>query len=226
MAASFSSTTPLTAFIASLNRKPVKPAAVIRCGGPRGKRGPLVKGRVLSIEAIQAVQALKRLTNNDDESNEVVIERTLSRLIKNDLVAAMDELLRQDRCDLALKVFDTIKSEYAIGLDKYAAIVNGLGRMRKWDEIDGLVRDLERGNGGVVDCEDEKSVVKMLKALTESGRAESMVRMYEMMERSGWGVAIRPDEYTVRVLTRGLRRLGEMKLADEVEVKFGINQLN
>uniref|UniRef100_A0A7N0TE55 Pentatricopeptide repeat-containing protein n=1 Tax=Kalanchoe fedtschenkoi TaxID=63787 RepID=A0A7N0TE55_KALFE len=221
MAASFSSSLHSTPFITSPNPKPFKYAAVIRCG-PRGKRGPLVKGRVLSIEAIQAVQALKRLTRSDDtsESSDAFVARTLSRLIKNDLVAAMDELLRQDRCDLALKVFDIIKSEYAVGLDKYAGIVNGLGRLKMWDEIDGLVRDLD---GGVIDCVDEKSVVKMLKALTESGRAESLAMMYEIMKRSGWGVAARPDEYTVRVLSRGLRRLGKVKLADQVEAEFGTN---
>ncbi|KAI4324754.1 hypothetical protein MLD38_030211 [Melastoma candidum] len=50
--------------------------------GPRGERGPLIKGRTLSKEAILAIQALKR--SPDSTAN-------LSRLIKSDLVAALKD---------------------------------------------------------------------------------------------------------------------------------------
>lgn len=68
-------------------------------------RKPLQKGRNLSIEAIQAVQALKRVANkNDDSAVEQVFNSKVRRLIKSDMIAVLRELLRQNQCLLALKV--------------------------------------------------------------------------------------------------------------------------
>lgn len=68
-------------------------------------RKPLQKGRNLSIEAIQAVQALKRVANkNDDSAVEQVFDSKVRRLIKSDMIAVLRELLRQNQCLLALKV--------------------------------------------------------------------------------------------------------------------------
>uniref|UniRef100_A0A3Q7III2 Uncharacterized protein n=1 Tax=Solanum lycopersicum TaxID=4081 RepID=A0A3Q7III2_SOLLC len=83
-----------------------------KCGGnlrismrDRSKnRKPLQKGRNLSIEAIQTVQALKRVANkNDDSAVEQVFNSKVRRLIKNDMIAVLRELLRQNQCLLALK---------------------------------------------------------------------------------------------------------------------------
>lgn len=87
-----------------------RPFLIIRCG-PRNNRGPLLKGRVLSIEAIQAVQSLKRAHRGDQSKLNEVLSETLPRLIKADLIAAFKELLRQDHSDLALKVFSVVRSE-------------------------------------------------------------------------------------------------------------------
>lgn len=66
-------------------------------------RKPLQRGRNLSIEAIQAVQALKRAV-----SSEVLLEQVFDtkfrRLLKFDMIAVLRELLRQNQCLLALKV--------------------------------------------------------------------------------------------------------------------------
>lgn len=71
-------------------------------------RKPLQKGRNLSIEAIQTVQALKRVANkNDDSAVEQVFNSKVRRLIKNDMIAVLCELLRQNQCLLALKVSAT-----------------------------------------------------------------------------------------------------------------------
>ena len=45
----------------------------------------------------------------------------------------------------------------------------------------------------------------------------STVRIYAMMKRSGWGSTFEADEYVVKVLSKGLRRLGEESLAVEVK---------
>ncbi|GKE25617.1 thylakoid assembly 8-like protein, chloroplastic [Tanacetum coccineum] len=65
----------------------------------RGKnRKPLQKGRNLSIEAIQTVQALKRAPKFE------VIHSKFSSLLKFDMMAILRELLRQDQSLLALVI--------------------------------------------------------------------------------------------------------------------------
>ncbi|KAK9266801.1 hypothetical protein L1049_004898 [Liquidambar formosana] len=196
----------------------------IRCG-PRDKRGPLVKGRVLSIEAIQAIQSLKRAHRNDQTNlnHDDLISKSLSRLIKADLIAALKELLRQDRCDLALRVFSVVRSEYKADLSLYADLVSGLGKKRMWDDIDRLICDLE-AEEGAIDC-DDKALVRLIKALIEAERVESTVRIYGLMKKSGWGDTCKVDEYVVKVLSRGLRRLGEKGVADEVEKGSNLEKL-
>lgn len=60
--------------------------------------------RVLSTEAIQAVQSLK-LAQNSSSKLEQVFSSKLSRLLKADLLDTLAELQRQNELDLALKVF-------------------------------------------------------------------------------------------------------------------------
>ncbi|GMP34917.1 hypothetical protein CsSME_00007587 [Camellia sinensis var. sinensis] len=191
----------------------------IRCG-PRDNRGPLVKGRVLSTEAIQAVQSLKRAHRLHDQSKlNHLLSKSISRLIKPDLIATFNELLRQDHCDLALKVFSSVRSEfwYKTDLGLYADLVSALARKGMTEDIDRLICDLEEE--GVIEC-DDKGLVRLVKALIAAERVESTVRIYGLMKRSGWGATCVADEYVAKVLSRGLRRLGEWRLADEIDVEF------
>lgn len=59
--------------------------------------------RVLSTEAIQAVQSLK-LAQKSPSRLEQVFSNKLSRLLKADLLDVLAELQRQNESDLALKV--------------------------------------------------------------------------------------------------------------------------
>lgn len=59
--------------------------------------------RVLSSEAIQAVQSLK-LAQKSPSKLEQVLTTKLGRLLKADLEDALAELQRQNELDLALKV--------------------------------------------------------------------------------------------------------------------------
>lgn len=76
-------------------------------------RKPLQKGRYLSIEAIQTVQALKRSSKSADRQQEV-IRSMFSRLLKFDMIAILRELFRQDHSQLALMVslFFKVSSYY------------------------------------------------------------------------------------------------------------------
>eukprot|EP00262_Sarcandra_glabra_P006392 TRINITY_DN18659_c0_g1_i1.p1 TRINITY_DN18659_c0_g1~~TRINITY_DN18659_c0_g1_i1.p1 ORF type:complete len:231 (-),score=27.47 TRINITY_DN18659_c0_g1_i1:224-916(-) len=194
---------------------PKKPSkiSVITCG-PRDNRGPLVRGRVLSTEAMLAVQALKRARGDDSKINEIV-SKTLIRLIKQDLLASLRELLRQDQCHLALKVFMAVHRElwYKTDYSLYAEMVSAMARNGMMGEIDSLVSDLEEegftGNNN-------QGLTRLLKALIAAGRAKSVVKIIELMKRGG----SEPDEYLYGILSRGLKRLGEAQLAMEVEKDF------
>ncbi|KAL3840876.1 hypothetical protein ACJIZ3_025467 [Penstemon smallii] len=182
----------------------------VHCG-PRDNRGPLLKGRILSTEAIQAIQSLKRAHRTDPSK---LPTHLLSRLIKSDLTAAYKELLRQDQCTLALNVFSTIRSEYGADLDLYAELVLALVRNGLTEEIDPLIGEMEEG---LVRCDETKGLLRLVKALIGAERRESTVRIYEMMRSSGWGSRYEVDEYLARVLSKGLRRFGEGELAIEVD---------
>ena len=82
-------------------------------------RKPLQRGRNLSIEAIQAVQALKR-AKRDDSSLERVFESKVRRLLKLDMIAVLKQLLNQNECLLALKVCNqptpSISSDFLLKL--------------------------------------------------------------------------------------------------------------
>lgn len=67
-------------------------------------RKPLQKGRNLSIEAIQTVQVLKRV-KDEDASLHRAFATNFSRLLRLDMIAVFKELIRQNQCSLALKVF-------------------------------------------------------------------------------------------------------------------------
>ncbi|XP_020551269.1 pentatricopeptide repeat-containing protein At1g62350 isoform X2 [Sesamum indicum] len=92
-------------------------------------RKPLQKGRNLSIEAIQTVQALKRAANLSEASLDQVFDNRFRRLLKFDMIAVLRELLRQNQCLLALKVFRDIRKEewYRPQLLLYAEMITVLG---------------------------------------------------------------------------------------------------
>ncbi|XWS20252.1 hypothetical protein CRYUN_Cryun31cG0084500 [Craigia yunnanensis] len=187
----------------------------IRCG-PRDNRGPLVKGRILSTEAIQAIQSLKRAQRNSSSTTTNTQLPSLSRLIKSDLLATLRELLRQDQCTLALHVLSTVRSEYPPpDLTLYADVIAALARNRLVDEIEGLIGEMES-----IECDDEKALVRLIKGVIGAGRKESTVRICGLMKENGVGSRKRVGEYVVKVLSKGLRRFGEVDLALEVERDF------
>ncbi|KAK7349194.1 hypothetical protein VNO77_06369 [Canavalia gladiata] len=190
----------------------------VRCGGPRSHRGPLVKGRILSIEAIQAIQTLKRLHRANPPNLCQLLSNTLTRLIKSDLLATLRELIRQQQCTLALHVFSAFRSEYGADLSLYADMVQALAAADMPDHVDRLILDLEDGDG--IQCDDPKGLVSLIKALIAAKKRESTVRIYGLMKRSGWGSVVEPDEYVVKVLMNGLNGFGEEALAGELQNEY------
>ncbi|XP_057454347.1 protein THYLAKOID ASSEMBLY 8, chloroplastic [Lotus japonicus] len=210
--------------------KPLRPSATpttttprrssvqVRCGGPRSQRGPLVKGRILSIEAIQAIQTLKRIQRTNPPNLTHLLSNTLTRLIKSDLLATLRELLRQQQCTLALQVFSALRSEYGAELSLYADMVQALTVAGMNDEVDRLILDIV--GGGIIQVDDTKGLLSLIKALIGAQRRESLVTVYELMKESGWGSGVEPDEYVVKVLVNGLKNFGELDLAQQIQDEF------
>ncbi|CAI8608128.1 unnamed protein product [Vicia faba] len=192
----------------------------VHCGGPRSQRGPLIKGRFLSIEAIQAIQTLKRLHRTKPPNQTHLLTTTLTRLIKSDLVATLKELLRQQQCTLALHVFSAVRSEYGADLSLYAEIIQALGNCDMPDDVDRLIHEIENEGGISVDEDQRKGLLSLIKSVVGAKRRESMVRVYEMMKRSGWGLEVEPDEYVVKVLSNGFKGFGDEELAQQVQDEY------
>ncbi|KAJ0978224.1 hypothetical protein J5N97_013698 [Dioscorea zingiberensis] len=192
----------------------------ITCG-PRDNRGPMIRGRTLSTEAILAIQALKR-ASGDEAKIDAIISGPISRLIKSDLLASLAELQRQDKPQLALKVFLATRRELWYRPDPilYAQMVSALSRNRMGTEIDVLVSDLIKEQEGKNETfmNDIRGIARLVKALLAAGKGEAVKEIYGLMKRGG----CQPDEYLFRLLIRGLRRLGEMDAADEVERDFKV----
>ncbi|KAK9690224.1 hypothetical protein RND81_09G113500 [Saponaria officinalis] len=193
----------------------------IRCGsGPRSNRGPLVKGRILSKEAILAIQSLKR-SHKTQSNDSQPLHVSLSRLLKSDLMATLRELLRQDECALALKVFSTIRYEtwYSTDFALYADVTIALSRNAMWQDIDRLIEGVD--DEVAVKLDDKKGLGRLIRALIAAERRESLVRVYRVMRRFGWGVVgsgVEVDEYLGRVLIKGFVRFGEVELAKELDL--------
>ncbi|KAG5000768.1 hypothetical protein AAZX31_08G200700 [Glycine max] len=204
----------------------------VRCGGPRSHRTPLVKGRILSIEAIQAIQTLKRLHRTNPPELTSLVSNTLTRLIKSDLLATLRELLRQQHCTIALRVFSTLRSEYGADLSLYAEMAQTLAANDMTDHLDRLILDLASENE--IKCgDDHKGLASLIKAVVAARSRESTVRIYGLMNKSGYGSVTEPDEYVVEVLVSGLKSFGEEALAKELQheykialAKFSTPQLN
>ncbi|EPS60257.1 hypothetical protein M569_14549, partial [Genlisea aurea] len=179
---------------------------VVRCG-KRDNRPQLSKGRILSSEAIQAIQSLKRAHKLDGSNLPV---HDLSRLLKSDLTAAIKELLRQDQCSLARVAFSTLRSEYGADLNMYAELVLCFARNGLVREIDSLIAEMENDD---VSIGETKGLLRLVTAVIGARRMEPTVRIYRMMKRSGSEL----DEYLGRVMSKGLRNFGEVDLANEVD---------
>lgn len=102
----------------------------------------------------------------------------------------------------------------------YADLVSALAKKGLTEEIDGLIGELEMDGG--IPCDDDKGLLKLVKAVIDAERRESTVRIYGLMKRGGSGSgSFEMDDYLGKVLRNGFRRFGEDALADEVEGKFG-----
>ncbi|GAB2228092.1 hypothetical protein Droror1_Dr00009922 [Drosera rotundifolia] len=198
---------------------------LIRCGPFSANRGPLHRGRILSTESIHVIQSLKRLRPSPLSP----LPKSITRLIKSDLVAAVKELLRQRLPLLALRLFSHLRSDptyLSPDLSLYADLILALNKEELRDEIDALVVELKMEcEGRGIECGEGSGMTRLIRAVIGAGRLDGLVRVWGIMKRSGWGEVERGrrkgrevDAYVGKVLSRGLRSLGEVEVAEEIEM--------
>ena len=130
-----------------------------------------MKGCILSIEAINAIQTLKRAHKSSFSTPDY--SPILSRLLKADLLATLRELLRQDHYALALRAFSAVRSEYNNpNLSLYADVATAHARNKMVEDLDRLICDLETDcGGGGIQC-DDKGLIMLIKAVIGASRME------------------------------------------------------
>ncbi|XP_042509506.1 protein THYLAKOID ASSEMBLY 8-like, chloroplastic [Macadamia integrifolia] len=182
-------------------------------------RKPLQRGRNLSIEAIQTVQALKRAKKNTN-SLEREMEYKVKRLLKFDLMAVLRELLRQNEPLLALKVFEEVQKEYWYKPQVllYADMINVLASNGMLDMVERLFLYLKMES--CLDS-DTEGFNALLKALMEFGTTGLVMDCFHLMKVVGCA----PDKSTFRILIDGLELKGETTFSavvrKEAEKHFG-----
>lgn len=170
----------------------------------RGKnRKQLQRGRNLSIEAIQTVQALKR-AKKDDDSLEQVFDSKFKRLLKFDMMAVLRDLLRQNECDLALKVFEDVRKEcwYKPQVLLYSNMISVLASNGFYKQVELVYKALK------MECNlkpDFEGFNALLRTFVSMNNTELVIDCFYLMKATG----CEPDRSTFRILINGLELEGE-----------------
>lgn len=183
---------------------------IVYAKGRGDNRKPLQKGRNLSIEAIQAIQALKRSyyynNNNADNSHSFrhVIRSKFSRLLKLDMLAVLRELIRQNHCLLALQVFEDIRKEYWYKpqLSLYNDMIQVMASNGYLKEVEFLCTCLKTESNLLGETEGFSA---LMTTLINSNLPRLAMECYDFMKAIGY----EPDRPTFRILINGLESLGE-----------------
>ncbi|OVA08803.1 Pentatricopeptide repeat [Macleaya cordata] len=183
--------------------------STITCGLRSGPRKSLWRSRVLSTESIQAVQSLK-LARSTDKLEEVFSSR-VSRLLKEDLIATLTELQRQNEWELALKVFEFVRNElwYKPDLSLYSDMIYMFGKNKLIETAEDLFFKLKKE--GLKP--DTRTCTEMIGAFLQVGMVEKAMETYRSMKESGCA----PDKLTLTILIRNLEKAGEEELASTVK---------
>lgn len=195
------------------SRNSLKPFKHVVCGlrDKNRPRKPLSRGRIMTTEAIQAVQALKRANKyGQDKLDHIYITR-VSRLLKDDLLAALTELQRQNEYELAIKIFDLVRKEvwYKPDIYLYADMIMTMARNKLIDKAEELFSQLKEEG---LDP-DTRVCTELLGAYTHAGMIEKAMEVYEMMKMQS---GCKPNELTFTILLNTLERVEERVLANIV----------
>ncbi|KAK4375054.1 hypothetical protein RND71_005731 [Anisodus tanguticus] len=175
-----------------------------------GLRKPMCRSRVLSSEAIQAVQSLK-LAATSPHKLEEMLKNKLSRLLKADVLDTLTELQRQNQLHLALKVFDFVRNEewYIPDLSMFNSMIMMLGKNKFIEMAEQLlVHMMKEGLQP-----DSRTYTELIGVYFRVDLVEKAMEMYELMKISGFS----PDKLTMSILIRNLEKAEEKNLVIRVK---------
>ncbi|XP_027126228.1 protein THYLAKOID ASSEMBLY 8-like, chloroplastic isoform X3 [Coffea arabica] len=190
---------------------PMPPSRLkVTCGSRKiGPRKPMWRSRVLSPEAIQAVQSLK-LAKSPGKLAEVFANR-ISRLMKADLLDTLYELQRQNEVELALQVFNFARKEiwYEPGISIFTDMILMLGKSSNIEMAEQLFGELEKEGLRP----DTRTYTEMIGAYFRIKMIEKAMESNESMKGSGCV----PDKLTFRILIKNLEKTGKKELIATVK---------
>ncbi|EEF48000.1 pentatricopeptide repeat-containing protein At1g62350 [Ricinus communis] len=189
-----------------IKRRRRRMVMVVNAKGKEDNRKQLQKGRNLSIESIQAVQSLKRAYYFSTNSNlDSVFRSKFSRLLKLDMLSVLRELLRQNHCLLALKVFKDIRKEYWYKpqVSLYDDMIKAMASNGYFEQVELLCIYLKTETNLIEPETDAfNALFTTLITFNLSGFA---MEFYGLMK----AVKCEPDRLTFRILINGLESMGE-----------------
>ncbi|GJY26212.1 thylakoid assembly 8-like protein, chloroplastic [Tanacetum coccineum] len=182
-------------------------------------RGSLWRGKkLLGKEALFVILGLKRV-KDDDEKLDKFVKTHVSRLLKMDMVAVLNELERQEEVQLAVKyspvnwtkglavgpvyisavmIFWVIQKQdwYTPDVYLYKDLIIALSKSKKMDEAMQLWESMKKENL----YPDSQTYTEVIRGFLRFGSPGDAMNIYEDMKQS----PDPPDELPFRILLKGL----------------------
>ncbi|XP_076882171.1 protein THYLAKOID ASSEMBLY 8-like, chloroplastic [Bidens hawaiensis] len=161
-------------------------------------RGSLWRGKkLIGKEALFVILGLKRV-KDDEEKLDNFIKVHVSRLLKMDMVAVLNELERQEEVQLAVKMFWVIQKQdwYQPDVYLYKDLIIALSKSKKMDEAMKLWENMKKENM----YPDSQTYTEVIRGFLRFGSPGDAMNIYEDMKQS----PDPPDELPFRILLKGL----------------------
>ncbi|XP_023751659.1 protein THYLAKOID ASSEMBLY 8-like, chloroplastic [Lactuca sativa] len=161
-------------------------------------RGSLWRGKkMIGKEALFVILGIKRV-KDDEEKLDKFVKTHVSRLLKMDMVAVLNELERQEEVDLAVKMFWVIQKQdwYQPDVYLYKDLIISLSKSKKMDEAMKLWESMKKENL----YPDSQTYTEVIRGFLRFGSPGDAMNIYEDMKQS----PDPPDELPFRILLKGL----------------------
>ncbi|KAH7414601.1 hypothetical protein KP509_14G001400 [Ceratopteris richardii] len=192
-------------------RAPFKQQTVCSSRNPGHPRAPIWRGRLLSNESLRAVQELKRASSRgDDDRLRSVLKNRVARLLKFDLIAVLNELQRQNECDLAWMVFDIVQKEFWYKPDEelFLNLVVTMARNKRIEDIE-KVYELATSEGLKPQA---GFYMEIIRAQLAAGNVHKAIKVYEQLRDAGY-----PPNPALGNLQKAIERTGDIELANALK---------
>lgn len=152
---------------------------------------------MIGKEALFVILGLKRV-KDDEEKLDKFIKTHVSRLLKMDMVAVLNELERQEEVDLAVKMFWVIQKQdwYTPDVYLYKDLIIALSKSKKMEEAMKLWESMKKENL----FPDSQTYTEVIRGFLRFGSPGDAMNIYEDMKQS----PDPPDELPFRILLKGL----------------------